>query len=77
MIQAASASSLECLNPAIIAIVHTHPNHRNPEPHLRPKEEVFNMKWKAEDQETLGARLAQEYHLRRETDLTSCSTCHR
>jgi len=51
--------------------------HRNPEPHLRPKNEVFNMKWKAEDQETLGPRLAQEYHLRREIDLTSCSTCHR
>jgi hypothetical protein len=51
--------------------------HRNPEPHLRPKEEIFNMKWKAEDQETLGPRLAEEYHLRREIDLTSCSTCHR
>jgi hypothetical protein len=51
--------------------------HRNPEPHLRPREEVFNMKWKAEDQETLGPRLAEEYHLRREIDLTSCSTCHR
>jgi hypothetical protein len=51
--------------------------HRNPEPHLRPREEVFNMKWKAENQDALGPRLAQEYHLRRETDLTSCSTCHR
>ena len=51
--------------------------HRNPEPHLRPKEEIFNMKYKAEDQATLGPRLAQEYHLRREADLTSCSTCHR
>jgi hypothetical protein len=51
--------------------------HRNPEPHLRPKEEVFNMKWKAEDQATLGASLAQQYHLRGEADLTSCSTCHR
>jgi hypothetical protein len=51
--------------------------HRNPEPHLRPKEEVFNMKWMAEDQDTLGPRLAAEYHLRTENDLTSCSTCHR
>src|SRR5215467_10379699 len=51
--------------------------HRNPEPHLRPRDEVFNMKWKAEDQDALGPRLAKEYHLRREIDLTSCSTCHR
>jgi Cytochrome c3 len=51
--------------------------HRNPEPHLRPRDEVFNMKYEAEDQDVLGPRLAQEYHLRREIDLTSCSTCHR
>jgi hypothetical protein len=51
--------------------------HRHPEPHLRPKEEVFNMAWKADDREALGARLAQEYHLRGTFDLTSCNTCHR
>jgi Cytochrome c7 and related cytochrome c len=51
--------------------------HRDPEPHLRPKNEVFNMKWKSDDQAALGARLAQEYHLRTEAGLTSCNTCHR
>jgi len=51
--------------------------HRNPEPHLRPKSEVFNMSWTADDREELGTRLAKEYHLRGEADLTSCNTCHR
>jgi Cytochrome c7 and related cytochrome c len=50
--------------------------HRNPEPHLRPKDKVFDMNWRAEDQATLGASLAKDYHLRTTTDLTSCSTCH-
>jgi len=50
--------------------------HRNPEPHLRPKDKVFDMAWKADDQATLGASLAQDYHLRTTADLTSCSTCH-
>lgn len=51
--------------------------HRHPEEHLRPKDEVFNMKWKADDRAALGARLAKEYHLRSTAALTSCSTCHR
>src|SRR6185436_18727213 len=51
--------------------------HRNPEAHLRPKEEIFSMTWKAEDQATLGAQLAKDYHLRGTADLTSCNTCHR
>jgi len=51
--------------------------HRNPETHLRPKEEVFNMKWTADDRLALGTRLAAEYHLRTQADITSCSTCHR
>jgi hypothetical protein len=50
--------------------------HRNPEPHLRPREEVFNMNFKADDPETLGKSLARDYHLRTTADLTSCSTCH-
>jgi hypothetical protein len=50
--------------------------HRNPEPHLRPKDKVFDMAWKADDQATLGASLAKDYHLRTTNDLTSCSTCH-
>jgi hypothetical protein len=50
--------------------------HRNPEPHLRPKDKVFDMAWKSDDQATLGATLASEYHIRTTNDLTSCSTCH-
>jgi len=51
--------------------------HRNPEAHLRPKDQIFSMTWKAEDQAALGAQLAKEYHLRGTADLTSCNTCHR
>jgi predicted ATPase len=51
--------------------------HRNPEAHLRPKDQIFSMTWKAEDQAALGAQLAKEYHLRTTADLTSCNTCHR
>src|SRR6516225_11404933 len=35
--------------------------HRNPENHVRPKSEVFNMSWRAEDQASLGKQLVQEY----------------
>lgn len=49
--------------------------HRNPEKYVRPKEEVFNFRWRsAESQEVLGARLVDEYHIQ---SLTNCSTCHR
>jgi hypothetical protein len=51
--------------------------HRDPAPHLRPKDEVFNMNWKAEDQATLGPVLAEQNHLRDTAGLTSCDTCHR
>ena len=51
--------------------------HRNPEKHLRPKKEVFNMAWKADDQATLGEALRIENHIRTPFELTSCSTCHR
>ncbi|MHC4470785.1 MAG: cytochrome c3 family protein [Planctomycetota bacterium] len=49
--------------------------HRDPEPHLRPKDQVTVMDWvPEEDQETLGTRLAKEYGIAPSTD---CSTCHR
>jgi hypothetical protein len=51
--------------------------HRNPEPNLRPRSEVFNMTWEAKDQKTLGAALKKEYGLRSSFALTNCSTCHR
>jgi hypothetical protein len=52
--------------------------HRNPEAVLRPKDQVFNMEWKApSNQAELGAHFAQERKIRSTADLTSCSTCHR
>lgn len=51
--------------------------HRNPEKFIRPKEEVFNMSWKAKDQETLGRELVAKYEVRPPAQLTSCGTCHR
>src|SRR5205807_8361460 len=52
--------------------------HRNPEQVLRPKDQVFNMDWKAPDnQAEVGAKLRDEYKIRTTAELTSCSTCHR
>jgi hypothetical protein len=48
--------------------------HRNPEKFVRPKDKIFDVAWVAEDQEALGARLVDEYHVQPRTD---CSTCHR
>lgn len=50
--------------------------HRNPEPHLRPRQFVTKLDWKPtdEDQATLGKRLRQENNINPSTD---CSTCHR
>jgi len=51
--------------------------HRAPEMHVRPREEVFNLNWKAvEDQQVLGKRLVAEYHINKRR-LTDCSICHR
>jgi hypothetical protein len=52
--------------------------HRDPQAVLRPREEIFNMDWKAPaNQAEIGEKLAAEYKLRTENELTSCSTCHR
>jgi hypothetical protein len=52
--------------------------HRNPERVLRPRDQVFNMNWRAPaDQTELGKKLAAEYKIRTTTELTNCSTCHR
>jgi len=48
--------------------------HRAPEEHVRPREEIYNMAWEAEDQEELGSRLVAEYEI---GNLISCSACHR
>lgn len=51
--------------------------HRNPEKFVRPKEEVFNLKWKAENQAELGKQLVAAYKIRPPQEITSCGTCHR
>jgi hypothetical protein len=52
--------------------------HRQPEKNLRPREEVFNMRWQPPaDQLSAGRRLAEKYGVRDAHHLTSCSVCHR
>jgi len=65
--------------------------HRAPEKNLRPREQVFNMRYLQPtkdlpvvadgqtftDQLSLGKHLVKEYKLRSVMDITSCSTCHR
>jgi hypothetical protein len=65
--------------------------HRAPEKYLRPRDQVFNMRYEEpssakpvtfagkdySDQRTLGLDLARQYKLRSVYDITSCSTCHR
>jgi hypothetical protein len=62
--------------------------HREPEKHLRPKTEVYNMTFQASDlinpdtgqpydQVTLGKKLKEEYQVREASILTNCSICHR
>jgi hypothetical protein len=52
--------------------------HRAPEKYLRPREEVFNMAWRApSDQLEQGTRLKREYDVASVQHLTSCSVCHR
>jgi Cytochrome c7 and related cytochrome c len=65
--------------------------HRHPEKNLRPRDQVFNMRYEQPssgnpvafdgteytDQLALGNVLKDKYHLRTTADITSCSTCHR
>lgn len=52
--------------------------HRHPERAIRPRAEVFNMKWQSsDDQATFGRSLVKEYGVKDPDHLTSCSTCHR
>ncbi len=49
--------------------------HRNPDPHLRPPEEVTNMNWAPPtDAAAYGAMLREQNNIHPPTD---CSTCHR
>ena len=65
--------------------------HRAPEKNLRPRDQVFNMRYEQPssykpleldgkvfiDQDSLGLYLIKQYKLRTEHDITSWSTCHR
>jgi hypothetical protein len=65
--------------------------HRSPEKYLRPRDQVFNMRYEQPstlkpltldgheytDQIALGTDLVKKYKLRTVADITSCSTCHR
>jgi hypothetical protein len=65
--------------------------HRGPEKNLRPREQVFNMRYQQPttalpvevdgksytDQMEMGKYLSHKYNLLSAMDITSCSTCHR
>jgi hypothetical protein len=52
--------------------------HRNPGPHLRPRDQVFSMTWQPPaDRPGLGQELRDTYQIRGADLLTSCSVCHR
>ena len=52
--------------------------HRHPEQYVRPRESITAMGYvPAGNQEEIGRRLMQEYHIQDARVLTSCSTCHR
>src|SRR5687768_14488392 len=52
--------------------------HRRPEKYLRPNQKVFDMQWRApDDQITKGLELKRAYKVQDSFVLTSCSTCHR
>jgi hypothetical protein len=65
--------------------------HRAPQKNLRPREQVFNMRYEQPtgvkpvvvdgqsytEQEQLGSALVKKYNVRSVGDITSCNTCHR
>jgi hypothetical protein len=52
--------------------------HRDPAPHLRPRDQITNFDWKPPpDHAVLERRLMAAYHIKSPTELTSCGTCHR
>ncbi len=65
--------------------------HRAPQNNLRPRDQVFNMRYQQPsstnpvevdgksytDQASLGADLVKKYKVRSVMDITSCNTCHR
>lgn len=52
--------------------------HRNPARQIRPREEGFNMRYQPpDDQLALGRKLVEQYGVKDEKTITSCTTCHR
>jgi hypothetical protein len=60
--------------------------HRNPEQHLRPRDQVTNMHYKPQQNEgespeqaqlRVGSQLKKDLHIRDSAYMTACSTCHR
>ena len=52
--------------------------HREPEKFIRPKSEIYNMKWKDGDiSPEQRLELKEQYKIRSKEMMTSCSTCHR
>ena len=52
--------------------------HRAPENYLRPQNEIYNMAWHPnKDQTALGRQLVAQNHIDTSGRLTNCSTCHR
>lgn len=52
--------------------------HRDPAKNIRPREDVFNMKYETPDnQREVGCTLVERYNVRNPDVLTSCSMCHR
>lgn len=60
--------------------------HRNPEKHLRPRDQVTNMHYEPQRREgesleaaqlRVGLELKEKYRIHDEAYMTSCSTCHR
>ena len=49
--------------------------HRNPEPHIRPPGEIYNMNWKPEDDPDFDA--AEQMIALHVKSKTNCSVCHR
>ena len=53
--------------------------HRNPEKHLRPKSEIFNMEYALSDKEqrAVGRTLFKKHGIHSASYLTNCTVCHR
>jgi hypothetical protein len=47
--------------------------HRSPEKFIRPKDKVFEMGWRADNQKELGPQLVEQYGVR---SVQNCSACH-